>query len=385
MRPRAVIVVSHPIQHFCPLYRFAEEQARFDLHVLFAAGLQIADADFGGYMDLGIEADLICFPHSVIAFGLADEVDARTSRKAVWARLDDLAPDGVVLYGFSRRIVRLAWSWAIVRRRRRIYISDSEDRGDKGSRVTRALRRPFEAAVLLTMGRILAVGVANEAFYRRRAVPVQRMRRVPFSIDRRWFDLSEQAGPTRSEVRDRLGLADRVVVMNCGKFIARKRQADIIDAAASSGCEDLTVLLVGSGPDEASLRDRARRLGVDVRFTGFVSPRELPSLYRAADIYVHPSSFDPHPLAVSEAIYVGLPVIVSDRTGSWGEDDDVRDRTNGFVHPAGDVERLSELLRILVSDASLRAAFAAESRRIGVEQQRRANEGFVDAVMDALV
>ena len=85
-----------------------------------------------------------------------------------------------------------------------------------------------------------------------------------------------------------------------------------------------------------------------------------PKYYAAADIYIHPSSFDPHPLAISEALYCGLPVIASDRLGSIGPTDDVQVDRNGWVFPNGDVEELSKVLAKAIDNPAIRTRAAVE-------------------------
>jgi glycosyltransferase involved in cell wall biosynthesis len=377
---RVAIVFSHPVQHFCPMFRFLAESGCVEPHVFFATGPQTWDSAFGQRVEFGTEEDLACVPHTFLSDGHVDDADRQLSRHQVWKSLSGFDPDVVVIYGFFRRISRLSWLWTLAKRCPRVYISDSEDRGEKGFMVLRLLRRPLEAAILATMTRLFAAGIANEEFYHRRCVPPRRIVRVPFSIDRRLYDRRPPTAESREATRKELEFDDRIVLLNCGKLIERKRQADIIRAISLSGQSNLVLLLVGSGPQENQLKLLAKELGVDVRFLGFVSPQRLPSLYRAADVYVHPSSHDPHPLAVSEAIYTGLPVIVSDRTGSWGHDDDVRHGVNGFVHPVADIQGLARSIKQLSMDETLRSRFAGASRQIAVQQQQLANEGFLTEI-----
>jgi glycosyltransferase involved in cell wall biosynthesis len=72
---------------------------------------------------------------------------------------------------------------------------------------------------------------------------------------------------------------------------------------------------------------------------------------------------------VSEAIFMGLPVIVSDRCGSYGTDDDVRPGVNGFVYPCGKAAILADYLMRLFRDEDLRLEMGDASHRIGSEQQ----------------
>jgi glycosyltransferase involved in cell wall biosynthesis len=114
------------------------------------------------------------------------------------------------------------------------------------------------------------------------------------------------------------------------------------------------------------LEELAKPLGEVVRLPGFIGVEQLPEFYSMADLYVHPSSHDPHPLAISEALYCGLPAIVSDRIGSTGITDDVQIGRNGWVYPNGDEDQLSRILARLIDDPEIRAEASKHSRELGL-------------------
>ena len=51
-----------------------------------------------------------------------------------------------------------------------------------------------------------------------------------------------------------------------------------------------------------------------------------------------------HSLSISEAIYMGCPVIISDKCGSYGETDDVQVNKNGFVFECENVVQLKSYI-----------------------------------------
>ena len=110
-----------------------------------------------------------------------------------------------------------------------------------------------------------------------------------------------------------------------------------------------------------------------VHFTGFVSPEELVAYYAATDIYVHPASIEPHSIAISEAIYMGCPVVISDRCGSYGVSDDVQADRNGLVFPFGDYRAMTACIRSL-QDAYLRKKFSEHSHREALRFQKRSHD-----------
>ena len=387
---RAVICISHPIAYFSAQHAEVSDDPRIDLTVLYSVrtgAVPYRDVEFDTVVDPGLEPLLARIDHRFLSETADLEQERGLPMRRVFSELDALAPDVVVIYGFQRRISHATMMWARRRRRPLAYISDSEDRGVRSTRRTiTAIKRVAAAGVLRGADRILSVGDANEAFYRRRWVPEERLVRVPFPIDRAAF---AGDGPGTADeaavaaLRAQHGLGDAKVVLSSGKLVPRKRQADLVAALARSSHRDSTVLvLLGDGEDRARLEADAARLGARVLITGFTKPELLPPWYRLADVYAHVSDFDPHPLAISEAVHSGLPVIVSDRVGSWGPTDDVVPGVNGLVVPTGDVHALAAALDRLLGDDGERAAMAAASAARGQGLQAAAYRGFADALVD---
>jgi glycosyltransferase involved in cell wall biosynthesis len=193
----------------------------------------------------------------------------------------------------------------------------------------------------------------------------------------------------RKTLRERLGLSpETVAILTVGKMIPRKEHASLIrafGAAITPSGRPAVLLIAGDGPLRPQLESLATPLGAAVRLLGFVGVQQLPEYYLAADIYVHPSSHDPHPLAISEALYCGLPVVVSDRIGSTGPTDDVQVGRNGWVYPNGDEARLSQILAHLIDHPEVRAQSTVHSREIGLlHSSSHCATRFVDGALLAI-
>ncbi|MBU1019242.1 MAG: glycosyltransferase family 4 protein [Patescibacteria group bacterium] len=83
--------------------------------------------------------------------------------------------------------------------------------------------------------------------------------------------------------------------------------------------ENITLDLVGSGPDEENLKKMAENLGINnkVFFHGWKSPNEVIKYFEKAKIFVHPALWpEPFGMAVVEAMAAGIPVITTEGTGS---------------------------------------------------------------------
>lgn len=74
--------------------------------------------------------------------------------------------------------------------------------------------------------------------------------------------------------------------------------------------------IVGTGVLDADLKKKANS---NIKFTGFVTNNEVSELYKANDVFILPSISETWGLVVEEAIYFGLPVLVSDAVGCQEE------------------------------------------------------------------
>ncbi|MDP1617286.1 glycosyltransferase [Phenylobacterium sp.] len=113
--------------------------------------------------------------------------------------------------------------------------------------------------------------------------------------------------------------------------------------------------IAGTGPEEARLKALAAALGVAerVRFLGW---RNDPSaLYRAADVCVFPSRYEPLGNVVIQAWAHGLPVAAA---ASQGPGALIRDGEDGLLVPVDDAEALGTAVGRLLDDPMLRIRLA---------------------------
>ncbi len=104
-------------------------------------------------------------------------------------------------------------------------------------------------------------------------------------------------------------------VLFLGRLIPQKGVAELLDAAANIR-PGPRIEIAGDGPHRARLERRARRLGVDARFHGFVQAAAKHRLLGSADVVCVPSRAsgglsEGAPLVVREAFAYGLPVVAT--------------------------------------------------------------------------
>ena len=144
------------------------------------------------------------------------------------------------------------------------------------------------------------------------------------------------------------------------------------------------LIYAGDGPLNEELKREAVKLGVAerVRFLGFMNQSQLPSIYRASNLFVLPSEYDAFGVVVNEAMLCGCAVAVSDRVGAGP---DLVRPENGFVFPCGDVGALVQVLRSATGNKELLHRMGeASERRIETWSLRENIQGLIEA-MDRIV
>ncbi|MDD9271176.1 glycosyltransferase family 4 protein [Paenibacillus sp. GCM10023248] len=123
-------------------------------------------------------------------------------------------------------------------------------------------------------------------------------------------------------------------VLFAGRLIRRKGIRQLIEAVHTARREvpDMKLLIAGGEQSKgykASLRSRARRLAVPVKFLGNVPHRNIHEVYGLADCFVCPSQrHEAFGLVNVEAMASGLPVIAS---AIGGVKEIVKDGHNGVL------------------------------------------------------
>ena len=168
------------------------------------------------------------------------------------------------------------------------------------------LRAAGQAAGIITVCRALKDGLIELG------VPPAKI-----TVLRNGVDLERFRPTACDDARRELGLTGRVL-LSVGWLITRKRHDLAI--AALPGLPDCHLLIIGTGPEESSLRALTERLGVRQRvtFLGHVPQTELYRYYAAADVLLLCSEREGWANVLLESMACGTPVAATD-VGGTGE------------------------------------------------------------------
>lgn len=156
-------------------------------------------------------------------------------------------------------------------------------------------------------------------------------------------------------------------VIACGRLAEEKNYPVLIRAMAHVA--DAHLEIIGTGPDETDLRSLAMACGVADRviFAGPRSREETLASVARSDVFVQPSLFEGHSIALIEAARIGIPMVVSN-VSSQLEAITRRDRTPcALTHDPRDHVALAASISLLLADPEMRNRYGALAESLGNE------------------
>ena len=133
--------------------------------------------------------------------------------------------------------------------------------------------------------------------------------------------------------------------------------------------DDVTLEIIGSGPDGAALRALARGCGVAdrVRFMGLMAREAALSLIATRDVFIQPSLFEGHSLALIEAAHIGIPMIVSNVASQVEAVTRGDGKLCALTHDPNDPAALAAAIHQLLGDQTTRDCYEILAADLGDE------------------
>ncbi|HKB88297.1 MAG TPA: glycosyltransferase [Patescibacteria group bacterium] len=143
---------------------------------------------------------------------------------------------------------------------------------------------------------------------------------------------------------------DKKIILYYGQLIERKG-IDILFKAFESllkRYKNLELYIVGSGQFKNTLAKLTEKLNISeqVKFIENPGDNKMDRYFSMADIFVLPSREEVWGLVVNQAMASGLPVIVSNSSGS--STDLIRNKVNGYIFKSGSVSDLKLKIELLL-------------------------------------
>lgn len=152
---------------------------------------------------------------------------------------------------------------------------------------------------------------------------------IPNAFDQREFTnlLSKH------ESRAKLGLDPNKKIILFFSYLYPHKNPEMVLKAFPKVLEHVPnslLLFAGNGIMEKELKDLSKDLGLEMHvvFSGFINSKLRPFYYKSSDVFVLPSKKETFGNVIIEALYCGLPVIITD---SCGCSDIIRETNGGII------------------------------------------------------
>ncbi len=363
---RARVCISHNMVAPYRLPLFERLGLDYDVAVLF--GLErSADRMWAASLD-GVGFDYRVLPARLVGPlvlnpGLAAELGRRRPDVVIHADSDENLPSMLVILALRRILGYRLILWV-----------EHVPRTEAALRTTRARRRGLQWPLTCVALRLLT---AIRRYAYRRADALLSMSGA--ASDRFIADLGTgrpiftgtqvvprgillPAGPPRGD-QGRGDQGGPLQILFLGYLRANKNVSSLIRAFARTASGDEELVIAGAGPELEELLTLAAGR-TDVRFVGYVDGQEKVTLLREADLLVVPSFIEPWGLVVNEALFYGLPVLVSCYAASSTL---IEDGRTGLLFDPGVEDELEDCLRRYFTEPGLRARLRAGAAAVDAE------------------
>jgi 1,2-diacylglycerol 3-alpha-glucosyltransferase len=178
-------------------------------------------------------------------------------------------------------------------------------------------------------------------------------------------DEAQLAKPAREAIRRKYAIQDTEILLVVITRLTKEKNLEFLfNAVAKVLQKNKQVKFLVGG--EGGLRGKLEKIAVDhdisaqVIFSGFIAAEVKKDYYGAGDIFVYASKSETQGMIISEAMYLGLPVVAVDAPGVR---DLVTNQVTGFLVRENEVD-FSKAVARLVADGDLRKRFAENAKKI---------------------
>jgi glycosyltransferase involved in cell wall biosynthesis len=354
---RKIVIITEIIAPYrIPVFNVLARCAGVELHAIFLAETDTALRQWRIY------TDEIRFSYEVLpSWRWRFRKHSLLMNRGLSAALRAANPDVILCGGYNYPASWEALLWARRHRVRFVLWSESNENDKRsGLAPVERLKRYF----VKSCSAFVVPGKSSSAYLRALGADEKFIFTAPNAVDNAFFTAQAETARTHSaELREKLELPARFILF-VGRLVPEKGVFDLLDAYAkleSRVRREVGLVFVGDGVSRQELLRQSRAISPGmVRYSGFAQREDLAALYALAEMLVLPTHSDPWGLVVNEAMACGLPIVVTSVAGSAA--DLVEDGSNGYVVPAGNVEKLSAALDSLVRQPELRQNMSARSR-----------------------
>jgi glycosyltransferase involved in cell wall biosynthesis len=235
------------------------------------------------------------------------------------------------------------------------YILESE--GGFAKKDGRKLKEKFKKYIISGAELYLSTTPKADEYFLTYGAPIDRIVKYPFtSLYENEILESPLSKAEKNELRRKLGLHGENVTIAVGRFVPLKAFDVLIDSWKAMDSNN-TLCIIGEGSEkEKYLKLISKSKLTNIVLLDFMERSRLFMYYKAADLFIHPTTSDVWGLVVNEAMACGLPVITTDMCIAGLEL--VQDYENGFIVNSKDNDQIIKLVKYILEDEVIKSTMA---------------------------
>lgn len=192
------------------------------------------------------------------------------------------------------------------------------------------------------------------------SAPPERLRVIHNGVD---FDRLRLSSPeTPAALRREFAPNGEFVLLQVARLHPEKGHEYLfraLELVRQQSARPVKLLLAGTGPFEQEYRSQIRELGIEEQITLLGFRRDVPDLMAATDVVVLASVAEAFGLVLTEALYLGKPVIA---TTVGGIPEIIHDGEDGLLVQPASPEALAGAIIHLMQDENLRSRMTVAGR-----------------------
>ena len=190
-------------------------------------------------------------------------------------------------------------------------------------------------------------------------LPYEKINVVPNGVNLSLFNGVERD----YNFRRRFAMDNEKIILFMGRLVYEKGVQHLISAMPKilNGYHDSKLVICGKGGMLDELQAQVNAMGISnkVYFAGYMHGKDVQRMYKAADIAVFPSTYEPFGIVALEAMLSENPVVVSD---IGGLNEIVQHRENGMKAYCGNPNSIADSILELLYDHKLCADITKKAK-----------------------
>ncbi len=190
-------------------------------------------------------------------------------------------------------------------------------------------------------------------------LPYEKINVVPNGVNLSLFNGVERD----YNFRRKYAMDNEKIILFMGRLVYEKGIQHLIAAMPKilNGYHDTKLVICGKGGMLEELKEQVRQMGIEnkVYFAGYMSGKDVQKMYKAADISVFPSTYEPFGIVALEAMLSENPVVVSD---IGGLNEIVEHKVNGMKSYCGNPNSIADSILELLYDHKLCADITKKAK-----------------------